>query len=229
MQVSNLTVYASPYEKVRIGRNYDGGYVTCSIPNIVYDTFLAAGIDVDTSFEDDFLNRYPNLRCVAFDGTINTCPSTHPRFQWIKKNIGGSNDETHTNMHNLLNDSHSVFLKMDIEGAEIPWLESLSDLHMSKLSQIVMEFHSPFSDRENAMFAKLNKTHTLVHFHGNNCCGTCEHNGTTVPNVFECTYIHKRYISAPLSLNTNPIPSLLDQPNIQGREDIVLTNKPFVN
>jgi hypothetical protein len=42
-----LTVYKSPYEKKRIGRANDGGYVICDIPNIEYSILLAGGIESD--------------------------------------------------------------------------------------------------------------------------------------------------------------------------------------
>jgi hypothetical protein len=229
MNPSTLTLFRSPFSKQRLGRKFDGGYVVCNIPNVEYDVLLSAGIDRDTSFEDEWLEKYPTKKCIAFDGTITECPSKHSNFIWVNKNIGGSSDSKHTNLHDILDSNNSIFLKMDIEGAEIPWLQSLSSSQMNKLSQIVIEFHSPFSRTENAMFEKINKTHKLLHFHGNNCCGTREHNGVVIPNVFECTYVHNRYITGTLELNKEPLPTKLDEPNIQGRDDIVLTNKPFVN
>ena len=60
---------------------------------------------------------------------------------------------------------------MDIEGSEIEWLNSLNKEQMNKFNQIVMEFHRPFGEKERNTFYKLNKTHILVHFHGNNCRG----------------------------------------------------------
>jgi hypothetical protein len=71
MNPAVLTVYKSPYEKKRVGRANDGGYVLCDIPNIEYSILLAGGIECDISFEEDFLNKYPNTICNAYDGTIN--------------------------------------------------------------------------------------------------------------------------------------------------------------
>lgn len=229
MDPNVLTLYESPFTKKRLGRKFDGGYVICEIPNVEYDILLSAGIDNDTSFEDEWLIQNPYKKCIAFDKTIMTCPSTHSNFKWIKKNIGGSNDNDHTNLHDFLISNDNVFIKMDIEGSEISWFESLNELHMNKMSQIVIEFHSPFSNRENLIFEKINKTHVLLHFHGNNCCGTRIHMGVMIPNVFECTYVHKKYINTNLNLNRESIPSNYDNPNIQGREDIVLTTPPFVH
>ena len=65
-----FTVYKSKWPKVRLGRDYDGGYAIADIGN-PYDYFLSGGIENDTSFEESFLKRYPNLECTAFDGTVD--------------------------------------------------------------------------------------------------------------------------------------------------------------
>ena len=57
---------------------------------------------------------------------------------------------------------------MDIEGGEVAWIKSLSNEQLNKFNQVVIEFHFPFSDREIDMFDKINETHYLIHFHGNN-------------------------------------------------------------
>lgn len=36
-----LTVYESPFDKIRLGKDFDGGYIICNIPNINYDFFLS--------------------------------------------------------------------------------------------------------------------------------------------------------------------------------------------
>ena len=117
---------------------------------------------------------------------------------------------------------------MDIEGGEIPWIKSLNIGQMNRFEQIVMEFHFPFSDNEIDVFDKINTTHYLIHFHGNNCCGLRNHNGVIIPNVFECTYLHKKYFTNPLELNKELIPSNLDMKNT-GNDEIYISHPPFVN
>ena len=51
---SDLTVYKCPFPKVRLGRDYDGGYITAEIPDVNYSIILAGGVSDDTSFEEDF-------------------------------------------------------------------------------------------------------------------------------------------------------------------------------
>jgi hypothetical protein len=228
MNPSVLTVFKSPFEKKRIGKDYDGGYIIAEIPFVKYTTLIAGGILDDISFEEEFIKKYPNTQVYAFDGTINNLPKENNKITFIKKNIGFENNEDTTNLHDIINVNSRIFIKMDIEGGEIPWITSLNDEQMNKFEQIVMEFHWPFSDKEIDVFDKINKNHYLIHFHGNNCCGVRNHNGVIIPNIFECTYLHKKYFINIPELNKELIPSNLDMKNTNN-DEIYINYPPFVN
>ena len=228
MNPSVLTVYKSPFPKIRLGKDFDGGYIIADIPNVNYSILIAGGIDNDVSFEEEFVHKYTNTKCFAFDGTINNLPSENENITFIKKNIGYENSDTVTNLNDIINANTEIIVKIDIEGAEIPWIKSLSNEQINKFEQLVMEFHFPFTDNEINVFDKINKNHYLIHFHGNNCCGTREHNGVVIPNVFECTYLHKKYFTTIPELNTDAIPGVLDMKNT-GNEEIYINYPPFVN
>ena len=221
-----LTVFKSPFEKKRLGKDYDGGYIIADIPVVKYTTLIAGGIRDDISFEEDFINKYTVDNVYAFDGTIDNLPKENSKITFIKKNIGYHNDNAYTNIHDIIDVNESIFVKMDIEGCEIPWVKSLSNEQMNKFEQIVMEFHFPFSDNEIDVFDKINKHHYLIHFHANNCCGTRNHNGVIIPNVFECTYLHKKYFTT-IELNKESIPSNLDMKNTE-HDEIYINYPPFV-
>lgn len=231
-----ITCYQSPFPKKRIGKDYDGGYIIVNVPNIEYSILLGAGICDDISFEEDFVSMYPTIQCNVYDGTIHSLPpstnndhSIKDKITFVKKNIGPQNDETTTNLHDIINANDNIFLKMDIEGAEIPWISSLNNEQLNRFSQIVMEFHTPFSNTEIDVFNKINQNHYLVHFHANNCCGVRNHRGVNIPNVFECTYLHKKYFNNIVPpLNTDVIPSDLDMPNDIAKPDIPIDYPPFV-
>ena len=233
MELELLKVYKSPFPKVRVGQEYDGGYVICDIPDAKYDTLLAGGIADDISFEEAFCSMYPSAMCYAFDGTMwcSVHSSKNENIIFVKKNIGNFSDENNTNLFNYISRGNNIFVKMDIEGGEIPWLKCLSDEQMDKFEQIVMEFHAPFSAEDGEVFRKINKTHVLVHFHGNNCDqGVREHQGVIVPNIFECTYLHKKYVDmTKLELNTETIPTSIDMANLRCQEDIFIDYPPFVH
>ena len=187
-----LTVYKSPFNKIRLGKDNDGGYIICEIPNIEYRLLISGGIKNDISFEEDFINKYINTKCIAFDGTIEDLPKENLNINFIKKNIGFEDDENITNLHDIINNNDYIFIKMDIEGGAIPWIKSLSDDQISKFEQIVIEFHYPFSDNEIDVFDKINNNHYLIHFYGNNNCCIRNHNNIEIPIVFEYTYLHKK-------------------------------------
>ena len=105
-----LTVYKSPFRKLRLGKDYDGGYIIAEIPNVSYTTLLAGGIERDISFEEDFINKYPNVKLFAFDGTIDNLPKENSNIVFIKKNIGFENNEHFTNLHDIINTNDSIFL-----------------------------------------------------------------------------------------------------------------------
>lgn len=223
-----LTVFKSPFKKIRLGKEYDGGYIICEIPDVNYDVIIAGGIENDTSFEEDFVNKYQNTKAYLFDGTVSKLPTENDKFTFVKKNIGFNNNNSETNMHDIINQNNSIFVKMDIEGGEIPWIQSLRDEQLDKFEQIVMEFHHPFSEKENFVFNKINQHHYLVHFHANNCCGVRNHYGVKIPNIFECTYLHKKHFKTPPQVNSDLIPSDIDMKNVKESPEIHINYPPFV-
>lgn len=240
ISIHPLTVYESPFEKKRIGNMNDGGYVICNIPDIQYDILLSAGISNDTTFEDEFLNLYPSIECFAFDGTIQTSPSINDKFNFIKKNIDIINNNEKTNLKEYLEKYNTIFLKMDIEGWEKQWLQSLNENQLNNISQFVMEFHyneevngpkntNSMNNDDLKLFEKINKTHILFHIHGNNNVQYNELDGIKIPKVFECTYVNKKYLDRMPSFNTSSLPSDNDAPNDPTKADLLLNYAPFLN
>ena len=100
--MESLIVYNSPYNKIRLGKLYDGGYVFCDIPDIIYDHFISGGISNDISFECDLLNLYPNIHCDAFDGTVNGLPYPCDQITFHKLNVGNVNNNECTDLSRYL-------------------------------------------------------------------------------------------------------------------------------
>ena len=223
-----LTCYKSPFSKIRVGKDYDGGYVICNIQNIEYNLLLSCGISDDISFEEEFCKMYKNSICYAYDGTIESINIINTNITFYKQNINNFNDDHNTNLHSVIDRFDNIFLKMDIEGYEITWIKTLSDEQLNKISQIVIEFHFPFNNDEKEVFLKLNKTFCLVHFHANNCCGVRNHNNVIIPNVFECTYLNRKYFNNYYELNQDNIPSKLDMKNVLDKDEIIIDYEPFV-
>ncbi len=200
-----LKVYKSlDHQKIRIGRKNDGGYVI--LDGLNYDLLIGCGIKDDDSFEHDFLNKYKNVQCLVFDGTINRVPHPHKRMKFIKKNIADRDTDRLTSLKNIIDNNKNIFLKMDIEGGEYHWLHCITEDQLSKINQITIEFHSKciglneFDKYKYNVMEKLAKTHYLVHIHGNNTQPTSLYgekeiligNSNTNPKILQ---LHKKYLS----------------------------------
>jgi hypothetical protein len=222
MNMYDLEVYKSPFPKIRLGKDNDGGYVIADIvtnDEQEYDCLISCGISDDISFEIDFMNKYKTVHCYAFDGTINSEPlinnSLKERFHFIRKNISYENTETTTNLVDLIKGYNKIFLKMDIEGSEYAWFDTITRPTIKRIKQIAIEFHHPMLHEYNwRMLSRLTTTHWLIHLVPNEGCGfvkAIEQGSNTeykIPYVFECTYILKDHPE----LNSDPIPNkLIDQ------------------
>jgi len=222
--------------KIRLGRVKDGGYVIGELGDGgAYDCYISAGIAGEESFSSDFINKYnmTEYNSFGFDGTITGYPYQYTnKISFIKKNINSFNDDNNSNLSYLAQKYNNIFLKMDIEGGEYAFLSSIHESSLAKFKQIVIEFHgitddkwqAPYSDKVKCL-EKLAKTHYIIHAHGNNN-GHCVKN---IPDVIELTYIRKEYFTQIPKLNTKPLPSHLDSPNIFYQPDIDLNFYPFVN
>jgi len=229
-----LTVYHFD-NKVRLGINNDGGYVIGDLDG-GYDCYISAGVSNEESFSRDFIKKYNmnKTNSYAFDGTINDYPYEYTRdITYVKKNIGSINDNNNVNLSYLIGNYNNIFLKMDIEGGEYPWLSSLSENQLNKFKQIVIEVHGITDDSYGSMIHdkiiclnKLKNTHYIIHAHGNNFGYVT--NG--IPYVVELTYVNKNYFTFPPELNRQEFPvDSLDFPNNTSVPDIKLNYYPFLH
>ena len=221
--------------KIRYGANCDGGYVFADLDGD-YDCYISAGISNEESFSRDFIEKYNmnEYNSFGFDGTINNYPYEYTKkINFIKKNISGFNDDNNSNLSILMNTYKNIFLKMDIEGAEYPWLLNTDEKQLSNFKQIVIEFHGITNDGWGTSYSdkikcleKLSKTHYIIHIHGNNWGPTVNN----IPDVIELTYVNKSYFNSIPKFNTIPLPiPNLDFPNNTRSCDINLNFYPFVN
>jgi hypothetical protein len=239
-QIDRLKSLLQVYQydkKIRLGEKQDGGYVFADLGNSNYDCYISAGVSNEESFSRDFIQQYKTKKETnyAFDGTIQDYPYHYTdQIQFIKKNIAPYNCDTTTDLKELLSTYHQIFLKMDIEGGEITWLLSLTEEHLRSCKQIVIEFHGITDDGWGSSleekihcFEKLNKTHYIVHAHGNNFGHTVD----GIPYVIELTYVNKNeFPYGPPSFNKTCLPiSQLDYPNNGGRPDHDLKFYPFTH
>ena len=216
---SVLKPYRIPYQKIRLGRKQDGGYIVFNHRLDSVDSVYSYGISNDISFEEDLL-QYTKAPILMYDHTIHDIPSHHGQFYFKKEE--GSTENLIKHINESFPASNKLLLKMDIEGSEWDLLESLNEVILTRFEQMVIEFHNlaflqnecfgQFNITYNKMlnvFSKINKHFYLGHIHGNNCGGYKD-----IPNTIECTYIRKDMVWVNTSVETEayPIPNL-DYPN----------------
>jgi len=234
--MNTLILYNSPFQKKRVGKDNDGGYVIVDLPGD-YDILISGGIADDISFEQTLLKEYPNLICHAFDGTINYIPKCE-RLIFFKKNLGNKQETNLTNLQEY-SDYNNIFMKIDIEGHEFRLLHNFP---LKCVKQLIIEIHSPgdiqlfpnyfkglqdiTNDNMFNLLNKINETHTLVHFHANNGCKIQKIDGIDLPHVFELTYIRNDFILEKIK-NTTSLPTDLDQKNIKDKPDYFLSGFPY--
>ncbi len=226
--------YVYQYDnKIRLGNNGDGGYVIADLVNPNYDCYLSCGVSNEESFSRDFINKYNmnEMNSFAFDASIEKYPTEYTnKITWYKKFIGDVNDNNYTTMEDIIDKYNNIFMKMDIEAGEYPWFSYISSDKLDKMKQIVLEIHwldnPEFIERARILLEKINKTHYLIHIHGNN------HNlvYNNIPIVLEATYLHKSLFNSIPPLNTISLPIVnLDYPCNSSSLDIKLNYPPFTN
>ena len=208
------------YQKIRLGKNNDGGYVIYD--GLDYDLIIGCGINNDISFEDCFVEKY-KCKSIVFDGTINKLPKSKYDHKWFNQNVYQGT------LDNLLNDDINIFLKIDIEGGE--W-DLFKKINLENVSQMVIEFHIGFTgkrgkprtninlDKYFDIFLKIEESHNLIHIHpNNNKLRQHKYNDKIIHSVFEASYINKK-----LCDNVRPIKykydEKLDMPNNSKKCDI---------
>jgi hypothetical protein len=216
--------------KIRLGNKGDGGYVIAN--TFDYDCYISAGIGGDESFSNDVINHFNIKEAHGFDGTINILPQNSPKnMNFYKMNIASYQSNNTVNLRKYINNFKNIFLKMDIEGHEFEWLNSLSLDDLKKFKQITIEMHG-INDNGWGVdhqikincIKKLFKTHYIIHVHGNNNSKTINN----IPDVIEITYIRKDVIGKNIEYNKIDFPIKdLDFPNDPNKIDIPLNFHPF--
>ena len=201
---------SSEYNKIRMGKDYDGGYVIYD--GLDYDVIIGCGISNDISFEDMFVDKY-KCDSIVFDGTINKLPQSKFSHKWNKINVYQGTLDL------LLKQYDKIFLKMDIEGSE--W-DFFKNVNLENVSQMVIEFHSGygFHKIDMELLKKIEETHYMIHIHPNNYRKRQYKIGDKlIHSVWEATYINKKLCNSIYKCKYE-YNEELDMPNNPRKEDI---------
>jgi hypothetical protein len=219
------------YEKIRVGGQYDGGYV-------MVDDFAglqgaySLGINNDVAWDLAMAKR--GIDIYQYDHTIAALPEENKHFHWKKIGIAERTDLDNDlaaladlmrlNGHTASSD---LILKCDIEGAEWGMFATMPEWAFRTFRQIVVEIHginwvnnAPHLANMQAAIANLTRHHKLVHVHANNNAAYSIVGGVPIPAALELTLVRAdRY---ELSPSTETFPTALDAACFSGRVDYAL-------
>ena len=196
---------------VRLGKDYDGGYLVNAEDVHNSSRLISFGIDNDVSFENDFLN-INKVPIDAYDDKIDRC---FDNMRTYRQTI------TKGSIEDILRHDNNVFLKCDIEGSEYDILsEIITNSH--RFSGMVIEFHdiheySKFNEL-TAFIAKISQK--LVHVHVNNHVYIVQDNTHFIPMTIELTFSSSKRIQYS---DLVYLPNTLDMPNMHDRPDFRIT------
>ena len=203
---------------IRLGNKGDGGYVM--LDNFNSKIAYSFGIDNDVTWDLDMAKLGYDV--YMYDPTIDM-DTRYTQFHFHKIGIDSYNHDCYKTLHTLLeenNHKENMILKMDVEGYEWNFLETVGE-EINLFDQIILEIHNIIvgdEERNLRLLDKLNKTHQLIHIHGNNASLSLT-SDYTITDVIECTYVKRDYA---LFDYTPTLPIELDYPNDPGRPDVIL-------
>jgi len=233
--LSELRVYtpaARPEERVRLGREGDGGYVLLSEGLQKIEAFYSYGINRDYSFDLD-LHRRTGAEGRLFDPTVDY-PAAIGRGLSFRK-IGLATGEGTISSHVVAfgDSGKRMVLKVDVEGAEWRWLSGADRGELVMFDQILVELHDLGDVARHTEYAQhlqhINRDFFLFHVHANNFVPLLDLPEGPLPPLLECSFIRKDL--CPCHLNeTEAFPLAgIDQPNFPDRADPDLDFWPFIS
>lgn len=195
--IKRLRPYATEHSLIRIGPNYDGGYL---LPDDLtgIQSCYSPGVGGSSSFELDLAQR--GIRSFMADASVNGPATSHPLFSFEKKFLGAENSGDYTTLASWIErhtpSDQNLILQMDIEGGEYHVIDSTPEEVFSKFRIMNIEFHHlqllwdrKSLDNLNIFFDKLLKNFTVVHLHPNNYERGYVKDGITIPPVLEITFL----------------------------------------
>ena len=138
-----LKIYDTEFNKIRIGPKYDGGYILLNEFLKKKNSLISLGVGGDIAFDLDFLEKNNYSKAYLFDKTSNI-KSHKKKLFFYKKNVSSftSIKDKVIGINSILKKFQKrIILKMDIEGHEWHTLEKIDESNLSRISQMVIEFH----------------------------------------------------------------------------------------
>lgn len=220
------------FTPIRLGGEYDGGYV---VPNIVSkcDSCFSAGVADSIAFELDLFRVYGVASHLA-DYSVDQPENMPSEFTFDKRFLGSFASESTMTFDEWSNkfsgQSNEMLVQMDIEGSEYEVLLNISERALSRISVLVVEFHGlerlmsrAFWPIGKAVFDRLEKYFNVFHIHPNNV-GSCVRlsDGVGIPSLMEITFVSKRLCHLKSEDEIPELPLDIDSPNRACRPNLIV-------
>ncbi|WP_299288449.1 FkbM family methyltransferase [uncultured Mucilaginibacter sp.] len=208
---------------IRVGPKRDGGYVLPDDLDGIKACF-SPGVDVMSEFEKACFNY--GMKLYMADRTVDkpNFDLDPKNYNFLKKHIGITNDADFITLDTWVDTcepgNSDLLLQMDIEGAEYPAIINASNALLNRFRIMVFELHhldefwNPrFFNMAELAIRKILETHTCVHIHPNNCCGTESKYGLEIPRFAEFTFLRNDQIQDRKFAKAFPHPLDFDNEN----------------
>jgi hypothetical protein len=236
--------FDSANDLVRVGKDYDGGYLVSKVDIDKSEVLVGLGINYDWSFEENFL-KHKKVPLFAYDASTNkkeilkniinslirlkktkllywvNVYFSYKQFfsedrKHIKKFVGLNVNGKHSTMNDVLSEveSNNIFLKIDIEGSEYDILNTLIS-NRDRICGLVIEFHD--CDIHLAKIKNFVEEFglRLIHIHANNFEPT--KTDDDLPTALELTFSKNSKVR-----KLDSLPHIFDMPNDRFAEEINL-------
>ena len=213
--IHKLRPVSSGKRLIRLGPNGDGGYL---VPDDLkeIEACFSPGVDYVSGFEKVCADM--GMKVFLADKSVARPAESHEQFNFTMKNIGVTTNDEFMTIDEWVNTSVSeskkdLLLQIDIEGYEYETFLCMSDNLIRRFRVIVVEFHQldmlwsqPFFQLVSRVFEKILQTHSCLHIHPNNCCGSDKRWGLEIPRVAEFTFLRNDRIKNPSFVDSFPNP-----------------------
>jgi hypothetical protein len=221
-------------EMARFGEPHDGGYLMCD--NLLSE--VRAGYSYGISGYDQWgcdvatKAAVPVHQYDCFDTTQPVCGAGRTVFHAecvgdrTETLDGRAFDTVSRQLEKNGDAANRVVMKMDVEGAEWPTLMAAPDEVLSRIDQLVVEFHfrrdagGGWVDDEVdiSVVSRLKQFFEIANLHFNNasCMGDLDPFPTW---AYEVLFVNKRLAVVDLAAGTVRLPHPLDTPNVPERAD----------
>lgn len=205
-------------EKIRVGRDYDGGYVMAkpySREKIAY----SFGINRDVSWDMQMASE--GYQIYQYDHTITRLPEQNEAFHWRKLGLTGMGEtKSLKTLKTLIRENgheneSGMVLKMDIEGYEWDVFLNADADTLEQFDQITVEFHNLLSidmaNKHLQVFRKLAESFVAIHVHANNYGMVYYCGDLLMPMSLELTFVKSDLFE--VASSETAFPTFLDRPN----------------